>query len=358
MFFFGFFLRFPDKRFLAFYHHKFSNERAYLITETKFFYYATDTGRTWYEQGAPTPPNTFGVEVLRFHSNTDTLIWTEASYTRDNGRKWYFVEKYVRNCVFTKDKDLYADPTEIVCDRATSLVSSTKPSTKLSKPIPTPISTPAPAPPKASKPLQPPPPSSAPLATLTRAVRPTLVPPPSSAPAVPASKPQPNPVPLLRKKHKRERDPAPPASGSTSASHHFFDTEEEDLQFENPTKRARSSQGPGLALPGASAATFPVSATVLSVAAAETMEVGSESDDDVWDEVAVVGKTVETEDKFDISGGAARTTDDAEDINMDKLEREINMHMDEAGDDDDEDDDFLAAVVNVTVADIASSRTS
>ncbi|KAG5353581.1 vacuolar protein sorting/targeting protein PEP1 [Termitomyces sp. Mn162] len=121
---------FPDKRFLAFYHHKFSNERAYLITETKFFYYTTDTGRTWYEQGAPTPPNTFGVEVLRFHPNTDTLIWTgnencfsdgqnchtEASYTRDNGRNWYFVEKYVRNCAFTKDKDLYADPTEIVCE--------------------------------------------------------------------------------------------------------------------------------------------------------------------------------------------------------------------------------------------------
>ncbi|KAH0586902.1 ELL-associated factor 1 [Termitomyces sp. J132] len=228
--------------------------------------------------------------------------------------------------------------------------SSTKPSTKLSKPIPTPISTPAPAPPKASKPLQPPPPSSAPLSTLTRAVKPTLVPPPSSAPAVPASKPQPKPVPLPRKKHKREPDPAPPASGSTSASYHFSDAEEEDLQFGKPTKRARPSQGPGLALPGASTAAFipppPVSATVSSVAAVEPMEVGSESDDDVWDEVAVVGKTVETEDEFDIFGEAAKTADEAEDITMDELEREINMHMDEAeDDDDDEDEDFLAAVV-------------
>ncbi|KAG6867942.1 vacuolar protein sorting/targeting protein PEP1 [Termitomyces sp. T159_Od127] len=121
---------FPDQRFLAFYHHKYSNSRAYLITETNTFYYTTDTGRHWYDQSAPTPPNTFGAEVLRFHPQSDLLIWTgnrdcfsdrrnchaEAQYSRDNGRKWDLVEKYVRNCAFTKDKDLNADPTEILCE--------------------------------------------------------------------------------------------------------------------------------------------------------------------------------------------------------------------------------------------------
>ncbi|GLB41498.1 putative functions as a sorting receptor in the Golgi compartment required for the intracellular sorting and delivery of soluble vacuolar proteins, like carboxypeptidase Y (CPY) and proteinase A [Lyophyllum shimeji] len=121
---------FPDQRFLAFYHHKYSTDRAYLITETKRFYYTTDTGRHWHQQNAPTPPNSFGAQVLRFHPTSDNLIWTgnrdcegdgrnchaEAMYSRDNGRNWYFVEKYVRNCAFTKDKDLDADPNEIICE--------------------------------------------------------------------------------------------------------------------------------------------------------------------------------------------------------------------------------------------------
>ncbi|KAF5379399.1 hypothetical protein D9615_006570 [Tricholomella constricta] len=121
---------FPDKRFLAFYHHKYSSDRAYLITETNLFYYTTDTGRTWNPQHAPTPPNTFGAQVLRFHPTSDNLIWTgnkdcdglgerchaEAQYSRDNGRKWFLVENYVRNCAFTKDKDLHADPNEIICE--------------------------------------------------------------------------------------------------------------------------------------------------------------------------------------------------------------------------------------------------
>ncbi|KAF8075280.1 vacuolar protein sorting/targeting protein 10 [Lyophyllum atratum] len=121
---------FPTERFLAFYHHKYSTDRAYLITETNRFYYTTDTGRTWNHQDAPTPPNTFGAQILRFHPTSDNLIWTgnkdcggssqschaEAQYTRDNGRNWYFVEKYVRNCAFTKDKDLNTDPNEIICE--------------------------------------------------------------------------------------------------------------------------------------------------------------------------------------------------------------------------------------------------
>ncbi|KAG5634687.1 vacuolar protein sorting/targeting protein PEP1 [Sphagnurus paluster] len=121
---------FPDQRFLGFYHHKYSSDRAYLITETNLFYYTTDTGRSWNPQHAPTPPNTFGAQVLRFHPTSDNLIWTgnrdcdgvgqnchaEAQYSRDNGRKWYMVDNYVRNCAFTKDKDLNTDPNEILCE--------------------------------------------------------------------------------------------------------------------------------------------------------------------------------------------------------------------------------------------------
>jgi len=121
---------FPTERFLAFYHHKYSTDRAYLITETNRFYYTTDTGRTWNHQDAPTPPNSFGAQILRFHPTSDNLIWTgnkdcggssqschvEAQYSRDNGRHWDFIEKYVRNCAFTKDKDLDTDPNEIICE--------------------------------------------------------------------------------------------------------------------------------------------------------------------------------------------------------------------------------------------------
>jgi Sortilin, neurotensin receptor 3, len=122
-------LRFEDiSRFLVFYHHKYSPDRAYLITDSEKFFYTTDTGRTWNVARAPTPPNTFGAVVLHFHPNSDMLIWTgnkdcsgpncraEAQFTRDNGRTWSFVEDYVRNCAFAKDKQLEADPTEIVCE--------------------------------------------------------------------------------------------------------------------------------------------------------------------------------------------------------------------------------------------------
>ena len=56
------------------------------------------------------------------------LIWTgnkdcggencraEAQFSRDNGRSWSFVEDYVKNCAFAIDKQLDADPTEIVCE--------------------------------------------------------------------------------------------------------------------------------------------------------------------------------------------------------------------------------------------------
>jgi hypothetical protein len=121
---------FPDQRLLAFYHHKYTPDRAYLITDTNTFFYTTDSGSNWHPSTAPTPPNTFGAQVLRFHPISDNLIWTgnrdcegkgencraEARYSRDNGRKWTFVEDYVRNCAWTKDKEINADPNEILCE--------------------------------------------------------------------------------------------------------------------------------------------------------------------------------------------------------------------------------------------------
>ncbi|KIK03719.1 hypothetical protein K443DRAFT_676547 [Laccaria amethystina LaAM-08-1] len=120
----------PEHRFLVFYHHKYLDDRAYLITDTDTFFYTTDTGRTWIPAKAPTPPNTFGAQVIHFHPNTDNLIWTgnrgcsaqarschaEAQYSRDNGRKWSLVDSYVRNCAWAKDAELNTDPNEIICE--------------------------------------------------------------------------------------------------------------------------------------------------------------------------------------------------------------------------------------------------
>ncbi|KAG6897670.1 hypothetical protein C0992_012419 [Termitomyces sp. T32_za158] len=239
---------------------------------------------------------------------------------------------------------------------------TTKPSAKTSRPIPTPA--PPPAPSKVSKP-PPPPPSSAPLQTPSRVAKSTAMPPPPSAPAAPTPKPQPKPVPPPRgKKPKRESQlvssapaptpasaSAPPATASTSTSH-LSDADEEDLQFGKPTKPARPSRGPSLALPGASTAAFippppPAPTATPSISASEPNEVGSESEDEGdWDEVVV--KRDDTEDDFDIFGEASGAADDAEgeDIGMDDFEREINMQMIEAEDEEeDEEEDFLAAVV-------------
>ena len=110
----------PEHRFLEFFHHKYLDDRAYLITDTR---------RTRNQAKAPTPPNTFGAQVIHFHPNTDNLIWTgnrgcsaqaqschaEAQYSRDNGRKWSLIDSYVRNCAWAKDAELNADPNEIIC---------------------------------------------------------------------------------------------------------------------------------------------------------------------------------------------------------------------------------------------------
>ena len=120
---------------VAFYHHAYSNDRAYLITDTKRYYYTTDTGRTWNHLDAPLPPNNLGMFILHFHPDyTDNLIWTgsqgcestfsstchtEAYYTRDNGRKWYPIDTYVRNCAWARDSKLLVDRNQILCESYT-----------------------------------------------------------------------------------------------------------------------------------------------------------------------------------------------------------------------------------------------
>ena len=122
---------YPDETFLVFYHHTFTPDRAYLITNTGKFFYTTDTGRSWNHQNAPKPPNSFGAQVLHFHpENSDWIIWTgdegctgggnnchaEAHFSRDNGRKWTLVETYVRNCAWARDKGLLVDASQILCE--------------------------------------------------------------------------------------------------------------------------------------------------------------------------------------------------------------------------------------------------
>uniref|UniRef100_D8Q2A4 Vacuolar protein sorting/targeting protein 10 n=1 Tax=Schizophyllum commune (strain H4-8 / FGSC 9210) TaxID=578458 RepID=D8Q2A4_SCHCM len=121
---------FPEERFLGFYHHKYTGDRAYLVTPNARFYYTTDAGRNWYPQEAPNPPNTFRAQVLRFHPTSDYLIWVGnkdcegqgekcravASYSRDNGRRWTTIDEYVQNCAWARDARLAADPNEILCE--------------------------------------------------------------------------------------------------------------------------------------------------------------------------------------------------------------------------------------------------
>jgi hypothetical protein len=58
---------FSEETFLAFYHHAFMPDRAYLITPSGKFFYMTDAGRAWYPLTAPKPPNMFGAQELQFH---------------------------------------------------------------------------------------------------------------------------------------------------------------------------------------------------------------------------------------------------------------------------------------------------
>ncbi|KAH9941948.1 Oligoxyloglucan reducing end-specific cellobiohydrolase [Amylocystis lapponica] len=121
----------PEERFVIFYHHGFSNDRAYLITNSRRYYYTTDTGKTWTAAEAPAAPNTFGLQILHFHpSKSDYLIWSggsgcsgfgdnchvEAYYSRDNGKNWKLIDTYVRNCAWARDAELLVDPNQIICE--------------------------------------------------------------------------------------------------------------------------------------------------------------------------------------------------------------------------------------------------
>ncbi|PSR72220.1 hypothetical protein PHLCEN_2v11927, partial [Hermanssonia centrifuga] len=120
-----------NQRFVAFYHHAFSNDRAYLITDTSKYWYTTDTGKNWYPLDAPLPANIFGLQVLHFHPlKSDYLIWSgskncesftdpchvEAFYTLDNGRSWERIDEYMRNCAWARDSELLIDPNQILCE--------------------------------------------------------------------------------------------------------------------------------------------------------------------------------------------------------------------------------------------------
>ncbi|KAF9263821.1 Oligoxyloglucan reducing end-specific cellobiohydrolase [Marasmius fiardii PR-910] len=124
------------KRFYAFYHHPYSYERGYLITDENEIFVTSDSGRLWTAIPVPVPPNVFGIQVLKFQPESDYLIWhgargcggvsgepengmgchAEAWYSRTNGRQWTFVERYVAECGWAADKKLNADPTEIICE--------------------------------------------------------------------------------------------------------------------------------------------------------------------------------------------------------------------------------------------------
>jgi len=121
---------YPGEKFLAFYLHSYTNDRAYLISDSNKFWYTTDTGRGWNSLEAPTVPNTFRTSVLQFHPRSDYLIWTGdegctglaenchavSHYSRDNGRHWTLIETYVQKCAWAKDAELTVDPAQILCE--------------------------------------------------------------------------------------------------------------------------------------------------------------------------------------------------------------------------------------------------
>lgn len=119
--------------FTTYYMHSHSNDRAFLITKGKEVRYTTDGARSWNTFEAPLPPNNFDIPLMSFHpQRSDWLIWVgeadcsdfnangncraEAWYTPDNGRNWYPIEKYVRQCSWARDNELKIDEKLILCE--------------------------------------------------------------------------------------------------------------------------------------------------------------------------------------------------------------------------------------------------
>lgn len=111
--------------------HTYANDRAYLITDEKKFYYTTDSGRSWNPLPVPYPANHHSVPILAFHPTySDRLIWSgdaecdgtqqnchvESFYSLDHGRNWKFLEKYVKQCNFVRDSGFKVDDTAILCE--------------------------------------------------------------------------------------------------------------------------------------------------------------------------------------------------------------------------------------------------
>jgi hypothetical protein len=113
--------------------HKFANDRAYLITAESQFLYTTQSGLFWHYMDTPTKPNTFGIPHLVFHpTKEEHIIWigeegcdsrlgqtcaAVAHYSPDNGRRWHYIDRHVRNCEWASDKQLKVDSNQIICER-------------------------------------------------------------------------------------------------------------------------------------------------------------------------------------------------------------------------------------------------
>lgn len=116
---------------LAVYHHQYSHDRAYLITQKKI-YVTTDTGRSYTGLDLPSPPNMMGLALIHTHPlESDWLIYVGAEdcstaaasncravayYSVNHGRSWTTIEKYVRSCSWARDKDLKIDARLIMCE--------------------------------------------------------------------------------------------------------------------------------------------------------------------------------------------------------------------------------------------------